>query len=74
MPPRRNKEKFLQLTEFERERIIGLREERFYYRSIGAHVQRNNSTVMRVWKQCTEQLEKLAVGDVIARRSTPGGE
>ncbi|GFT83926.1 hypothetical protein TNCV_2020081 [Trichonephila clavipes] len=48
MPPRRNKEKFQQLTEFERRRIIGLREGGFSYSAIGARVQRNSSTVMRL--------------------------
>ncbi|GFX84998.1 transposable element Tcb2 transposase [Trichonephila clavipes] len=46
MPPRRNKEKFQQLMEFERERIIGLREGGFSYRAIEARVQRNSSTVI----------------------------
>ncbi|GFX13073.1 transposable element Tc1 transposase [Trichonephila clavipes] len=55
MPPRRNKEEFQQLTEFERGRIIGLREGGFSYRAIGARVQRNSSTVMRVWKQWTDE-------------------
>lgn len=55
MPPRRNRVKFQQLTEFERGRIIGLREGGFSYREIAARVQRNSSTVMRVWKQWTEE-------------------
>ncbi|GFU92511.1 transposable element Tc1 transposase [Trichonephila clavipes] len=55
MPPRRNKEKLQQLTEFERGRFIGLREGGFTYRAIGARVQWNGSTVMRVWKQWTEE-------------------
>ncbi|GFX97702.1 uncharacterized protein TNCV_3065891 [Trichonephila clavipes] len=66
MPTRRNKEKFQQLTEFERGRIIGLREGEFSYRAIGARMQRNSSTVMRVWKQwtdVTEQLKILVVDD-----------
>ncbi|PRD29080.1 UNVERIFIED_CONTAM: hypothetical protein NCL1_30517 [Trichonephila clavipes] len=54
MPPRRNKEKFQQLTEFEWGRIIGFREG-FSYRAKGARVQRNSSTVMRVWKQWTDK-------------------
>ncbi|GFW42684.1 transposable element Tc1 transposase [Trichonephila clavipes] len=53
MPPRRNKGKFQQLTEFERGRIIVLRERGFSYRAIGARVQRNSSTVKRVWNQWT---------------------
>ncbi|GFV33898.1 transposable element Tc1 transposase [Trichonephila clavipes] len=76
MPPRRNKEKFQQLTEFERRRIIGLREGGLFYRVIGPRGQRNSSTVIRVWKQCTEQLAKLAVDDgrqLAARWSTATG-
>ncbi|GFV48396.1 uncharacterized protein TNCV_3026661 [Trichonephila clavipes] len=65
MPPRRNKEKF-QLMEFKRGRIIGLREGGFSYRAIGARVQWNRSTVMRAWKQWTDEhrtTRKLAVDD-----------
>ncbi|GFS76919.1 uncharacterized protein TNCV_3756011 [Trichonephila clavipes] len=53
--PRRNKEKFQQLTEFEWGRIIGLREGGFSYHAKGARVQRNSSTVIRVWKQWTDE-------------------
>ncbi|GFU42750.1 transposable element Tc1 transposase [Trichonephila clavipes] len=55
MPPRRNKEKFQQLTKFERGIIIGLREGGFSYHVTGARVQRNSSTGMRVWKQRTDE-------------------
>ncbi|GFS76700.1 transposable element Tc1 transposase [Trichonephila clavipes] len=48
MPPRRNKEKLQQLTEFEWERMIGLREGEFSYHGIGARVQRNSSIVMQL--------------------------
>ena len=51
MSSQRMKEEFQQLTEFERERIIGLREGEFSYRVIAARMQRNSSTVMRIWKQ-----------------------
>ncbi|GFW36583.1 transposable element Tcb2 transposase [Trichonephila clavipes] len=66
MPPRRNKEKFQQLTEFEWGRIIGLREGDFSYHAIGARVQRNSSTVCEFGSSGptrTELLEKLAVND-----------
>ncbi|GFW55731.1 uncharacterized protein TNCV_121151 [Trichonephila clavipes] len=53
MPSRLNKEKFQQLTEFERGRVIGIGG--FSYRTIGARVQQNSSTVMRVWKQWTDE-------------------
>ncbi|GFV87083.1 hypothetical protein TNCV_5113011 [Trichonephila clavipes] len=52
---RRKKEKFQKLTEFERRIIIGLLEEEFSYRALGARVQWNSSTVMRVWKQWTDE-------------------
>ncbi|GFS92791.1 transposable element Tc1 transposase [Trichonephila clavipes] len=55
MSPRRNKEKFQQLTKFERGRIIGLRGRRFSYHAIWARVQRSSSTVMRVWKHWTDE-------------------
>ncbi|GFY36046.1 transposable element Tc1 transposase [Trichonephila clavipes] len=55
MPPRRNQKKFQQLTEFERGSIIGLQEGGFYCHATGARVQRNSSTVMRVWKQWTDE-------------------
>ncbi|GFY02159.1 hypothetical protein TNCV_5100201 [Trichonephila clavipes] len=55
-PPRRNKEKYQQLTEFERERIIDLREGGFSYRAIGARVQRNSSSLCEFGATSTEQL------------------
>ncbi|GFX96882.1 transposable element Tcb2 transposase [Trichonephila clavipes] len=44
MPSRRNKKKFKQRTESEREKIIGLREGGFSYRAMGACGRRNSST------------------------------
>ncbi|GFW09913.1 transposable element Tc1 transposase [Trichonephila clavipes] len=41
--------------EFERGRIIGLREGGFFNRAIRVRVQRNSSTVMQVWKQWTDE-------------------
>ncbi|GFV32716.1 transposable element Tc1 transposase [Trichonephila clavipes] len=55
MPPRRKKEKFQQLTEFEQGRVIGLGEGGFSIAQYGARVQRNSSTVIRVWKQWTHE-------------------
>ena len=55
MPLRWMKEKFQQLTEFEWGRIICLGEGIFSSRAIAARVQRNSSTVMRVWKQWTDE-------------------
>ncbi|GFX09750.1 transposable element Tcb2 transposase [Trichonephila clavipes] len=56
MHPRRNKKKFQQLTEFVWGRIIGLTEGGFSYYAIGAHVQRNSSTVIQISKQWTDEL------------------
>ncbi|KFM64867.1 Transposable element Tc1 transposase, partial [Stegodyphus mimosarum] len=55
MPRRRKRARFEQLTEFERGRIIGLREAGLSYRAVASRVQRNSSTVMRVWKQWTDE-------------------
>ncbi|GFT07891.1 transposable element Tcb1 transposase [Trichonephila clavipes] len=73
MSPRRNKEKFQQLTEFERGRIIGLREGGFSYHAIGARVQRNSSTVKRVWKQHRQAPNNLKNWQLAARWSTAIG-
>ena len=58
MPPERKKEKFQQLMEFEQRRIIDLKEGTFFYRAIAARAQRSSSTVMRVWKKCTDEHRK----------------
>ncbi|GFT54024.1 transposable element Tc1 transposase [Trichonephila clavipes] len=54
MPTRRSKEKFQQLTEFERG-IFSRRKGGFSYHAIGARVQQNSSIAMRVWKQWTDE-------------------
>ncbi|GIY58064.1 transposable element Tc1 transposase [Caerostris darwini] len=55
MPLRRKRARFEQLTEFERGRIIGLREAGLSYRAVAARVQRNSSTVRPLWKQWTDE-------------------
>ncbi|GFU66327.1 uncharacterized protein TNCV_3642501 [Trichonephila clavipes] len=55
MPPLQNEEKFQELTEFKRGMVIGLREGLFSNHAIEVRVQQNNSTVMRVWKQWTDE-------------------
>ncbi|GFU67368.1 hypothetical protein TNCV_640681 [Trichonephila clavipes] len=72
MHPRRNKQKFQQLTEFEQGRIIGLREGGFSYSTIGACVHFHSDASLEAvdrrapnsknWQWTTE-------GDVSARRS-----
>ncbi|GFV52079.1 transposable element Tc1 transposase [Trichonephila clavipes] len=48
--------KFEQISEFERGRIVGLREAGLSYRAVAARVQRNSSTNMRVSKQWTDEV------------------
>ncbi|GFW13020.1 transposable element Tc1 transposase [Trichonephila clavipes] len=55
MPRRRKGAKFEQISEFERGRIVGLREAGLSYRAVAARVQRNSSTIMRVSKQWTDE-------------------
>ncbi|GFU72947.1 transposable element Tc1 transposase [Trichonephila clavipes] len=55
MPRRRKRAKFEQISEFERGRIVGLREAGLSYRAVAARVQRNSSTIMRVSKQWTDE-------------------
>ncbi|GFY22068.1 transposable element Tcb2 transposase [Trichonephila clavipes] len=55
MPRRRKGAKFEQISEFERGRIVGLREAGLSYRAVAAHVQRNRSTILRVSKQWTDE-------------------
>ncbi|GFX67597.1 transposable element Tc1 transposase [Trichonephila clavipes] len=55
MPRRRKGAKFEQISEFERGKIVGLREAGLSYRAVAARVQRNSSTIMRVSKQWTDE-------------------
>ncbi|GFV04205.1 transposable element Tc1 transposase [Trichonephila clavipes] len=55
MSSRRTKEKFQQLMEFERGVIISFPEGGFAYHTIGARVQRNSFTLMRVFKQGSDE-------------------
>ncbi|GFU98540.1 transposable element Tc1 transposase [Trichonephila clavipes] len=55
MPCRRKGAKFEQISEFERGKIVGLREAGLSYRAVAARVQRNISTIMRVSKQWTDE-------------------
>ncbi|GFW90609.1 transposable element Tc1 transposase [Trichonephila clavipes] len=55
MPLRRKGSKFEQISEFERGRIVGLREAGLSYGAVAARVQRNSSTIMRVSKQWTDE-------------------
>ncbi|GFU63488.1 transposable element Tc1 transposase [Trichonephila clavipes] len=55
MPRRQKGAKFEQISEFERGRIVGLREAGLSYRAVAARVQRNSSTIMRVSMQWTDE-------------------
>ncbi|GFX45807.1 transposable element Tc1 transposase [Trichonephila clavipes] len=62
MPCRRKGAKFEQISEFERGKIVGLREAGLSYRAVAARVQRNSSTIMRVSKQWTDEGRKSGSG------------
>ncbi|GFU11111.1 DDE_3 domain-containing protein [Trichonephila clavipes] len=51
MPPRRNRRQYEQLTDFDRGRIIGLREAVWSNRRIGRHLGRSDMVVARCWQQ-----------------------
>ncbi|KAJ4440838.1 hypothetical protein ANN_10685 [Periplaneta americana] len=51
MPLRRNRRDFTQLTEFERGRIIGIREAGWSYRRIASYLRRSDHTVRTCWDQ-----------------------
>ncbi|GFU54219.1 transposable element Tcb2 transposase [Trichonephila clavipes] len=55
MPCRRKGAKFEQISEFERGKIVGLREAGLSYRAVAARVQHISSTIMRVSKQWTDE-------------------
>ncbi|GFX98844.1 transposable element Tc1 transposase [Trichonephila clavipes] len=51
MPLRRNRRQYEQLTDFDRGRIIGLREAGWSNRRIGRHLGRSDMVVARCWQQ-----------------------
>ncbi|GFT29996.1 transposable element Tcb2 transposase [Trichonephila clavipes] len=51
MPLRRNRRQYEQLTDFDRGRIIGLREAGWSNRRIGHHLGRSDMVVARCWQQ-----------------------
>ncbi|GFS52739.1 HTH_38 domain-containing protein [Trichonephila clavipes] len=51
MPLRRNRRQYEQLTDFDRGRIIGLREAGWSNRRIGRHLGRSDMVVARWWQQ-----------------------
>ncbi|GFT35828.1 HTH_38 domain-containing protein [Trichonephila clavipes] len=51
MPLRRNRRQYEQLTDFDRGRIIGLKEAGWSNRRIGRHLGRSDMVVARCWQQ-----------------------
>ncbi|GFU99477.1 HTH_38 domain-containing protein [Trichonephila clavipes] len=57
MPLRRNRQQYEQLTDFNRGRIIGLREAGWSNRRIGRHLGRSDMVVARCWQQWIKKVE-----------------
>ncbi|GBM76208.1 hypothetical protein AVEN_55044-1 [Araneus ventricosus] len=55
MPLRRRRNHYQQLTEFERGRVVGLREGGFSFRDIAERLGRNVSTVHDCWQQWSRE-------------------
>lgn len=55
MPLRRYRRPYRQLNDFERGRIVGMREAGWSYRAIGRHLQRTDTAVQRCWQQWLRQ-------------------
>ncbi|GBM08582.1 hypothetical protein AVEN_52431-1 [Araneus ventricosus] len=51
MPLRRRRSHYQQLTEFERDLVVGLRDGGFSFRDIAERLGRNISTVHNCWQQ-----------------------
>ncbi|GFW43796.1 transposable element Tcb2 transposase [Trichonephila clavipes] len=70
MPLRRNRRQYEQLTDFDRGRIIGLREAGWSNRRIGRHLGRSDMVVARCWKQWITEVPSR---ETIRRRLTEVG-
>ncbi|GFX44042.1 HTH_38 domain-containing protein [Trichonephila clavipes] len=57
MPLRRNRRQYEQLTDFDRGRIIGLREAGWSNRRIGRHLGRSDMVVARCWQSGSQKVE-----------------
>ncbi|GBM14934.1 hypothetical protein AVEN_77330-1 [Araneus ventricosus] len=55
MPLRRRRSHYQQFTEFERGRVVGLRESGFSFRDIAERLGRNVSTVHDCWQQWSRE-------------------
>ncbi|GFX88400.1 transposable element Tcb1 transposase [Trichonephila clavipes] len=70
MPLRRNRRQYEQLTDFDRDRIIGLREAGWSNRRIGRHLGRSDMVVARCWQQWITEVPSR---ETIRRRLTEVG-
>ncbi|GFV57868.1 transposable element Tcb1 transposase [Trichonephila clavipes] len=70
MPLRRNRRQYEQLTDFDRGRIIGLREAGWSNRRIGRHLGRSDMVVARCWQQWITEVPSR---ETIRRRLTEVG-
>ncbi|GFX69084.1 transposable element Tcb2 transposase [Trichonephila clavipes] len=67
MPLRRNRRQYEQLTDFDRGRIIGLREAGWSNRRIGRHLGRSDMVVARCWQQWITEGRVYRLGGAIKR-------
>ncbi|GFV60302.1 transposable element Tcb1 transposase [Trichonephila clavipes] len=73
MPLRRNRRQYEQLTDFDRGRIIGLREAGWSNRRIGRHLGRSDMVVARCWQQMDHRRHPVPSRETIRRRLTEVG-
>ncbi|GFW29306.1 HTH_Tnp_Tc3_2 domain-containing protein [Trichonephila clavipes] len=69
MPLRRNRRQYEQLTDFDRGRIIGLREAGWSNRRIGRHLGRSDMVVARCWQQWITEGRVYTVAEVPLRET-----
>ncbi|GFU30296.1 HTH_Tnp_Tc3_2 domain-containing protein [Trichonephila clavipes] len=67
MPLRRNRRQYEQLTDFNRGRIIGLREAGWSYRRIGRHLGRSDMVVARCWQQWIAEVPSKTISETTDR-------
>ncbi|GFW86402.1 HTH_Tnp_Tc3_2 domain-containing protein [Trichonephila clavipes] len=73
MPLRRNRRQYEQLTDFDRGRIIGLREAGWSNRRIGRHLGRSDMVVARCWQQWITEGRECTVAEAISQGVTVWG-
>lgn len=72
MPRVRQRRNYRQLSEFDRGRIVGLREGGFSYREIANRLNRNQSTIMRCYQSWTRDGQERRRRGTGGRRKTNG--